>query len=128
MINIYIVLGILFFHWVFDFILQTDEDAKGKSSSWKHLLNHTKMYSMGWIVVSLIYFMFSDFIITDLSTFKILLFAPITFLAHTATDYYTSKVNSQLWKEGDSHGFFISIGFDQFLHFSQLLLTFYWLT
>ena len=123
MINIYIVLGILFFHWIFDFVLQTDKDAKGKSTSWKHLLNHTGIYSTCWFLLIMLYGC-----ITPALPFAILWFAPITFLAHTATDYYTSKVNSQLWKEGDSHGFFISIGFDQFLHFAQLLLTYYWLT
>jgi len=122
MINIYVVLGILFFHWVFDFVFQTHKQSINKSTSFSYLLEHTFTYSICWLPLSFIFGVSTD------ASAMLLLFAPITFVAHTATDYYTSKVNSQLWKEGDVHNFFVSIGFDQFLHFTQLLLTFYFLT
>jgi hypothetical protein len=51
-------------------------------------------------------------------------FGFITFIFHTITDYFTSRLNSKLWKKGDVHNFFVSIGFDQVLHYVQLFLTY----
>ncbi len=122
MINIYIVLGILFIHWFADFVCQTDKEAKNKSTSWKALLSHTIFYSFIWLAAITFYGAITN------SSIIILLFVPITFVIHTATDYYTSRVNKVLWDNKEVHNFFVSIGFDQFLHFTQLLLTFYLLT
>lgn len=120
-INIYIVLGILFFHWVFDFILQTDKQAQNKSKDLYALLSHTVSYSSAWFIISILYAI-------STSNMAILAFAPITFLIHTVTDFYTSRVNSQLYEQNKTHEFFVSIGFDQWLHFVQLLLTYQLLT
>lgn len=49
----------------------------------------------------------------------------ITFIAHTITDYFTSRLNSKLWSEGKVHNFFVSVGFDQVLHYVQLFTTYY---
>lgn len=35
--------------------------------------------------------------------------------------------NPKLWAKGDVHNFFVSVGFDQVLHYTQLFLTYYWL-
>lgn len=119
MINICIVLGIILIHWIADFVCQSDADAKGKSSNWINLLSHTGIYTLIWIIPVLCYGTMTK------CSLSLLLFLPITFICHTATDYYTSKVNSLLWKENKMHEFFVSIGFDQVLHYVQLLLTFY---
>jgi hypothetical protein len=123
MVNIYVILSILFFHWLFDFVFQTDSQAKGKSKEWGYLLEHTGIYSICWFVPLITYL-----IIFPYAPDTIEFFIPITFICHTATDYYTSRVNSQLLDSENTHGFFVSVGFDQFLHFVQLLLTFYLLT
>jgi len=120
--NLIEIFSILIIHWVADFVLQTDKQAKGKSTSWDCLLSHTIVYSIIWLIISIIYGGITN------SNPIILLFAPITFICHTATDYYTSRANSQLYKEGNTHGFFVSIGFDQILHYIQLFLTYYYLT
>lgn len=112
------ILLILFMHWVADFVLQNDRQAKGKSTSWNILLEHTASYSLIWAILSFIYSGFTGNVL-------ILLFAPITFIAHTATDYYTSKAHTQLWNDNKTHDFFVSIGFDQWLHYAQLFLTYY---
>lgn len=119
MINIWIVLGIIFIHWFADFVLQTDKQARGKSKNWSDLLSHTGTYSLVWFLI-----------INTLIVLKVLnplfyFFAPITFVAHTITDYFTSRLNSKLWSEGKVHNFFVSVGFDQVLHYIQLFLTFY---
>jgi len=56
------------------------------------------------------------------------LFLPITFVAHTITDYFTSRLNSKLWVEGKVHYFFVAVGGDQILHYVQLFTTYYLLT
>lgn len=122
MINLGVVIGIIVIHWFADFVLQTDEQARGKSKNWASLLSHTSCYSLIWLVVTMFYgaFTFCNPIL--------LLFAPITFICHTATDFYTSRVNSQLWEDKKVHEFFVSIGFDQVLHYVQLFVTYYLLT
>lgn len=131
MINIYIVLTILFIHWVTDFLCQTDWQAQNKSKNWKALISHTFTYSVMWVVTS--YFLMLIYLFITRNTVTInnnlfYYFIPITFIVHTITDYFTSRLNSKLWKEQKVHWFFVSIGFDQLLHFTQLLLTYYYLT
>ena len=121
MVSLQVIFGILLIHWFADFVLQTDKQALGKSKEWKWLLNHTINYSLVWLIVS-------AFLAGFTSNWYLLLFAPITFVCHTATDYYTSRVNSQLWEQKKVHQFFVSIGFDQILHYVQLFLTYYYLT
>jgi len=114
---------ILVIHWVADFVLQSDKMAKEKSTSFNTLIFHTAVYSTVWLTV----LMFLG-IITNVFTIPYFVFAIkfsfITFLAHTAIDYYTSRVHTVLWKETKVHEFFTSIGFDQLLHYVQLFLTF----
>lgn len=123
-INIYLVLIILFIHWVADFIMQNDDMAQGKSKSAFWLLTHTMTYTLCWSVPILIMFYIFNTGNTWVITSKATLFLFITFVAHTITDYFTSRLNSKLWNEKKVHWFFVSVGFDQFLHFAQLLLTF----
>lgn len=119
-INILVVLAILAIHWFADFVLQTDKQAKGKSKNWSDLLEHTFHYSIIW-------FFTIGFLIEHMEASGMLLFTLITFICHTITDYFTSRLNSKLWAEGKVHLFFVSIGFDQLLHFTQLLLTYQYL-
>lgn len=115
--DIYIILSIILIHWIADFVLQTDKQAKGKSSNWKDLVSHTFYYSLFW--------MFCGVVLSGWFDLKIsILFCLITFIAHTITDYFTSRLNSRLWKEGKVHNFFVSVGFDQVLHYIQLFLTY----
>lgn len=117
---IYIFLfSILVIHWVADFVLQKDEDAKGKSTSLKHLLSHTYDYSLCWLLVVSFLFTFGHL------PLLFFLFPFITFIAHTITDYFTSKWTARLWKEKKVHEFFVVIGFDQLLHYIQLFATFF---
>lgn len=122
--SIIIVLSILFIHWFADFVCQTESMALGKSKSWNSLLEHTFIYSILWFPFAIAYNVITDSVHVN----PILLFPVITFICHTATDYYTSRVNVRLWEEKKTHEFFVSIGFDQFLHFTQLFLTYYLLT
>ena len=95
--------------------------AKNKSTSNEALLDHAVSYIAVWWVALCIYGL-----ITDIPT-RLIWFIPITFICHFATDYFTSRLNTKLWKAGKTHNFFVSIGFDQVLHYIQLFLTFYFL-
>jgi len=141
MITLHIILGIIIIHFIGDFILQTDKEAKNKSSSWYYLLSHTLSYSTIWIVIGSLYGVVIDNVWLGFQ------FGGITFICHTITDYFTSRLNKKLmpirdYKEnreegikwysfpyGESyHKFFIGIGGDQVLHYIQLFLTYYFLT
>lgn len=113
---------ILFVHWIADFVLQTDKQAKGKSKNWSDLLSHTFSYSSVWISALAIWFLLNDIDKVSINTIGV--FALVTFLAHTITDYFTSRLNSKFWQQGKTHQFFVSVGFDQILHYVQLVLTY----
>lgn len=124
-INIFILVTILFIHWIADFVFQTDKMAKGKSKNWSDLLAHTVTYSACWIPFSFFafYLQFPYFGMIHSSS-GFIMFPLITFVIHTATDYITSRINSRLLAKGDTHNFFVCVGFDQILHYLQLILTY----
>lgn len=106
------ILFILFIHWLSDFVFQTDYQARNKSKTLKALIMHTSLYSLTWI---------SLWPLLGKYTFY---FIGITFIAHTFTDFFTSKLNAKLRSDNNERKFFISLGFDQFLHHVQLILTY----
>ena len=114
------IFTIIIIHWIADFVLQTDKQAKGKSKNWNDLLAHTVTYSLFWFIPIAI-------LCSNQIAFIVIPFVLITFIAHTITDYFTSRLNSKLWAKGDVHNFFVSVGFDQVLHYVQLFLTYYFL-
>ena len=123
---------IIVIHFIADFICQDEKWAIGKSKSWSCLLSHTFTYSCIWLFP--IVFLFPR----DWTAFNYVvnsfLFVIITFIAHTITDYFTSRVTSKLYAKGKfgssipNLGFFSMIGFDQVLHYAQLFLTFHLLS
>jgi hypothetical protein len=98
---------IVWFHFITDFIFQTDQMAINKSSSIKWLFYHICTYTP-------IFFWFG---------WK---FALINGFCHFITDFFTSKAASWLWKHEERHWFFIVIGFDQTIHITTLYLTAKW--
>lgn len=124
-------------HFFADFVFQTDKMAKGKSKNWVDLLSHTSTYSFIFMTFFLIYTF--PYFIWNKETFEngiweknflnlVVIFPIITFICHTITDYFTSRLNSRLWAEGRTHDFFVSLGADQIYHYVQLFLTYYFLT
>jgi hypothetical protein len=128
MITLVELLLILIIHWIADFVLQTDKQAKGKSKNWSDLINHTIAYSLVWMSVGVLVTNPFYYIFGVENWLKwIWIFSIITFICHIITDYFTSRLNTYLWNKGDDHNFFVSIGFDQLLHYIQLFLTYYYL-
>lgn len=122
------ILSILLIHWIADFVCQTDKMATGKSKNWTDLLHHTGVYSAIWFIPILGMFVFYGTLENiPLLVQKCIAFCLITLICHTATDYFTSRLNSKLWADKKVHYFFVSIGFDQWLHYVQLFLTYQYL-
>ena len=126
MISIWVILTIIVLHWFADFVMQRGVDAINKSKSVEHLLYHTIIYSMLWFI-PMIFFM---------SGVKTIMFVGITFIFHTITDFFTSKKTSKEYKLQNfgrdslprGFDFFVTLGFDQVLHYIQLFLTFLFLS
>lgn len=113
------ILLILLIHYLGDFVLQTHEQSQRKSSENKWLFYHTGSYSLIWVLAAW------GFYANFLAAF---LFGTITFVFHTATDWVTSRVGKSFWSSGDYHNGFAVVGFDQILHYVQLLLTHTYIT
>jgi len=118
MIPLKILFIILLVHWIADFVCQTDWQAKNKSTNNKALLEHVCVYILIWTFPSLYIFGYTP---------QHSIFILITFAAHFITDYFTSRLNTKLLVENKVHNFFVSVGFDQILHYAQLVLTYYML-
>jgi uncharacterized membrane protein YciS (DUF1049 family) len=119
---------IIFIHWIADFVLQTDWQAQNKSKNNFALLSHTSNYSMVWLLpMCLIFGKMKEGATTEWIVWSTLYFSIITLVVHTITDYFTSRLNSKLWSDGKVDYFFVSIGFDQVLHYGQLFLTYHYL-
>lgn len=116
MISIWLVLWLLFSHWIADFVFQNDWMAVNKSKDVVALLAHVSAYAFTVGMLLNIY--------TSASLYAGWMFILITFLAHFTTDAVTSNITSCLWEKEKRHWFFVTIGFDQLLHYFQLLVTY----
>jgi hypothetical protein len=103
---------ILTFHWLADFVFQTDKMAKNKSRSFYWLFVHVMTYCA---VISVP-------IMWEYSLFSGRNFILINVISHFAIDAITSRVSSFLWSKNQVHNFFVVIGLDQLLHTAIL----YW--
>ena len=68
------ILSIIFIHWIADFVLQTDEMAKGKSKYWEPLLSHTIVYSCVFAIAGILYinYLGPEYKIWDLFNFLLI--------------------------------------------------------
>ena len=125
--NFIIIFLFLLIHWIADFIFQNDDEAVNKSKSIKYLLKHTGKY--GLILTLFTYALWYIDFFGAQYWYTPLVFGIIQFITHTTVDYFTSKINSNLWGRGDRHNFFVMIGFDQYIHylilFGSLWILFY---
>lgn len=99
-----LIVFIIWLHFFGDFVLQTDQMALNKSKSNYWLLFHVTVYALPLLVLGWRYALFNAG-------------------AHMVVDYFTSRINSKLWKEKKVHYFFVGVGADQAIHMTILLLT-----
>lgn len=96
-----ILLGV---HWVADFLLQTNWQAKNKSKRLDALGAHVATYTAVITVVSVILFGIAG-----------LWFAAINGVLHFVTDFLTSRLAARFADKFDWR-FFAVVGFDQLIH------------
>ena len=117
------ILYLLLIHWVADFLFQTEKMATNKYRDNKALLRHTLTYT-GVMMLGLTFLL-------NFSISSIFLFGFITFVVHTIQDYFISKMTHtrfQRLEYNGPNGAFTIIGLDQWVHFVQLFVTYYYLT
>lgn len=117
-----LVLYMLFTHFVSDFIMQTDEMAKGKSTSIKWLTLHILMYGLvmlGFLSPLLLV----GFIFSLKLVLVVLGYIIVNMILHWITDYFTSRQTKRLFEAQKIHEFFVVIGLDQYIHTFCLLTT-----
>lgn len=129
----YLIFGILWTHFIADFVMQSHWMATNKSKSNIALFYHVSVYTLTWFFFGIVIVLFSSNSMAELDfNFRIFLeliwFFPMTFAAHYATDWITSRWTAYLWEKKDVHNFFVVIGFDQFLHLFTIYLTLRFLT
>ena len=120
LITILGLLGIMFTHFVSDFLFQTHKMSIMKSKSVKWLSYHVGTYAL---VTMILWFILFPFEMTDGWMWAQVL--GITFGTHWITDYFTSKWTSKLYAKGEVHNFFVVIGLDQLIHCTTLFMTYY---
>ena len=96
---------LIWLHLFADFFLQTDKMATSKSGSAKWLSIHVSVYTVPFLV---------------LLGWQ---FALLNAALHWATDFFSSRATSYLWKKNERHWFFAVIGIDQAVHMTCLVLT-----
>jgi hypothetical protein len=99
------VIYVFWIHFVSDFVLQTDQMAKSKSTSNEWLTRHVLTYGVFFFI------------------YLGPVYAIVNCVLHWITDYFSSRASSKLWKEGRVHDFFVVIGLDQAIHMTCLILT-----
>src|SRR5690606_4560661 len=113
--EINLIIYILLIHFLADFGLQTHKQATKKGDTNKWLAYHVGVYSLIWWIA--FWVITRDFL-------NSLFFAGITFCTHFVTDYITARIGKPFWKNNDFHNGFVVVGFDQVLHYIQLIVTF----
>ena len=104
------IMSIIAIHWIGDFVLQTDWQAKNKSKDNRALIAHVSGYTIALMVYGLI------FLPVEVAYPWVLTNGVI----HFGVDYVTSRINTYLWNKGKIHEFFVSVGFDQLIHYACL--------
>ena len=94
------IFAIIIIHFIADFILQDEKWALGKSKYWSDLVSHTFTYTFVFFVFYIIFALTSSInygLKADYygHTICVMWYFPITFIAHTVTDYFTSRIVSK---------------------------------
>lgn len=122
LLPISLVLWILFWHWVADFVCQSNYMAQNKSMNWKVLLDHVVTYSVVLNIGLLAVYRHGEYGLGFSSVVTAHFFC-LNAIGHFVTDAITSRITSRLWEAKQVHWFFVVIGIDQFIHYATLLYT-----
>jgi hypothetical protein len=118
------IMTVIAMHWVADFVLQTDRQAKNKSKDNFALLFHVITYTI-CIFVCGILLLPSELTAQNIKIWE--LWALANGVVHFGVDYVTSRINTHLWNQGRVHDFFVMVGFDQLIHYACLFGSLFYL-
>lgn len=121
-----ILIGMFIAHWLFDFVLQKQDNAINKSSSVEHLSEHVMHYTLGTTFILLCLIFMSKSYNSIYDSIMLVSYGVITFLAHFSTDFVTSRITKNRYKNNKLYGFnsfWFWIGLDQVVHIIQIVLT-----
>jgi len=99
-----LIILIIWIHFVSDFLLQTDYMAINKSTNNQVLLLHCGVYSIPFLIFGLDY-------------------ALLAGMLHFIVDFITARMTTYFWSKEQRHWFFVTIGCDQAIHMTCLILT-----
>lgn len=105
---------LMFAHWVGDFVLQSGWMALNKGRCWKALLAHVCVYAV--VLGAFAAFLTASW--TGLACF-----VGANFVLHLLVDSVTARMTMRFWQFENKRRFFLTLGFDQFLHFLCLAAT-----
>lgn len=131
--NLYIIFAVLIGHFIGDFVTQKNNHKINRTNNiyhkikryLKHLYPHTLIYSgiISGLLLILQLFNFLPFILY----INILWFFIITYVSHLLTDLFVTLVVNKHLLKNKRHKYFVTIGFDQLIHYITLFLTIYFL-
>jgi len=99
-----LIIAIAWIHFVADFILQSNYVAINKSRYISQLFKHAIIYAMPFLMLGIKY-------------------ALINGVLHFIVDYFTSSITTYFYARDKRRAFFITIGCDQAIHTTCLILT-----
>ena len=102
--SILIILAVVWIHFIMDFVLQPRWIADNKGKKLSVLTLHCIMYSLPFAFIDPIY-------------------AAVNCVLHLGVDSVSSRITSHFWDTGNDFGLFATIGVDQAVHLTILLLT-----
>lgn len=120
--NTIFLIYLLTTHYIGDFILQTDWEAKNKSSRLDALTSHICSYGLFLTLSISVYFLFSQ---PNYSSYSIAEYCIFNIFAHFITDFFTSRLNAYLWNKKQVHNFFVAVGADGLIHQITLILSYF---
>ena len=95
----FVLIFVLFAHFVADFLSQTRWMAENKSKSIFALTTHVGVYSLVMLLLVL------PLVLVNVPVLSICSFVVINMVMHWATDYVTSKTSSFFWEKEDRYKF-----------------------
>lgn len=113
------IIGLTFGHWFADFVLQTRKIAETKSKSLRSLFTHVTHYTLALAAVMV------PILIRQYNWKLVVAFILVNGFTHLVTDFATSKMSAAAYQKEDKSQFWNIIGFDQSLHWSHLLITYF---
>ena len=102
------ILIIIWLHFIADFLLQSQWMGVNKSKNSWVLGLHCYIYALPFVYFGFYY-------------------ALLNGILHFIVDFITSRMTSRLYEKKEYHWFFVTIGADQAIHMTSLILTYVWL-